>query len=338
MNYQSTLLRAARLLYGCLLLPVLVLGWDRTKALQFLEARQQKWADWKPAQKHGGACISCHTGLPYLAARRALGEKQASAVERDLVQGVKARVLANPPIATLQEVGAEAVLNLLTLSTRRKSEKEPLEEVDQLALKRLWESQLKEGETKGYWTWINAELHPADSEHSNYYGAALSQLALSAYPVGADSGVVQHQNYMKREMEKQPLHHRLARIAFASKKDKDVRAVVLRDLWVAQSSDGGWSTAALGPWSKQEMAPPDSGSNAYATAWAAHTARESGVSCSDKRMKRALDWLEKNQDVETGAWNSVSMNKVYPEGSIQSKFMTDAATGYAVAALVGCKR
>ncbi len=123
MNYQTTLLRAAKLMYGCLLMPVLVLGWDRTKALQFLEARQQNWADWKPAQKHGGACISCHTGLPYLAARRALGEKQASAMEHNLVEGVKARVLANPPKATLQEVGAEAVLNLLTLSTRRKSEK-----------------------------------------------------------------------------------------------------------------------------------------------------------------------------------------------------------------------
>ena len=319
-------------------MPVLVFGWDRTKALQFLEARQQKWAEWKPAQKQGGACISCHTGLPYLAARGALAEKQASAMERDLVQGVKFRVLANPPIATLQEVGAEAVLNLLTLSTRRKSEKEPLEEVDQLALKRLWANQLPEGETKGSWTWINAELHPADSEHSNYYGAALAQLALSAYPVGADSGVVQLRNYLKREMEKQPLHHRLARIAFAAKQDKDAQAVVLRDLWAVQSSDGGWSTAALGPWSKQELAPLDSGSNAYATAWAAYTSRESGAGCSDQRMKRALDWLEKHQDGETGAWNSVSMNKAHPEGSIQSKFMTDAATGYALAALVGCRR
>ncbi len=208
-----------------------------------------------------------------------------------------------------------------------------------MALKRRWENQLKKGETKGSWTWINAELHPADSEHSNYYGAALAQLALASYRVGGKaSGVVELRNYLKREIEKQPLHHRLAGIAYGSKKDKLAQAVVLWDLWAAQSGDGGWSTEALGPWSKQEIAPPDSGSNAYATDWAAYTARESSVGCSDTRMKRALDWLEKHQDGETGAWNSVLMNKVYPERSIQAKFMTDAATGYLVAALVGCKR
>ncbi len=50
--------------------------WDRQKAFTFLEARQQEWADWKPAQSHGGACVSCHSGLSYLFARQILGEKQ----------------------------------------------------------------------------------------------------------------------------------------------------------------------------------------------------------------------------------------------------------------------
>ena len=44
------------------------------------------------------------------------------------------------------------------------------------------------------------------------------------------------------------------------------------------------------------------------------------------------------QDPATGAWPSVSMNKVYPEGSIQRQFMTHAATGYAAAALIACGR
>ncbi len=53
-------------------------------------------------------------------------------------------------------------------------------------------------------------------------------------------------------------------------------------------------------------------------------------------LKRAIGWLAKHQDPATGAWNSVSMNKVHPKGSMTSKFMTDAATGYAAAVLIGC--
>ena len=113
---------------------------------------------------------------------------------------------------------------------------------------------------------------------------------------------------------------------------------MLRQLWAAQSPDGGWTTAALGPWSKHDDAPPDAGSNAYATAWAAFTARQSGVGCTDTGLQRAMDWLKRHQDPATGAWTAVSMNKVYPAGSMQSKFMTDAASGYATAALIGCQK
>jgi len=48
---------------------------------------------------------------------------------------------------------------------------------------------------------------------------------------------------------------------------------------------------------------------------------------------RALDWLRTHQDPGTGAWPAVSMNKIYPAGSMEEKFMQDAATAYAAAAL-----
>jgi len=37
----------------------------------------------------------------------------------------------------------------------------------------------------------------------------------------------------------------------------------------------------------------------------------------------------------SGAWSAVSMNKEFPAGSQQAKFMSDAATGFAVLALLG---
>lgn len=325
------------LLPASLLLPLLASAWDRDKAFQYLEARQQQWAEWKPTQKPGGPCISCHTGLSYLLARRVIAADLPRPLEAELVKGVKSRILGNPPQTMLLDAGVEAVLNLLTLSLQRRSTSAPVEEAERLAMQRLWENQVKEGEAKGAWTWFMHDLHPVESEHSVFYGAALAELALSAYAVEESGQLKTLRAYMKREAPRQPLHNRMAWIAFSPSDGKQARPGVLKDLWAAQASDGGWSAAALGPWASHADAPKDSGSNAYHTAWAAFTARQSGVGCSDARLRRALDWLTRHQDPATGAWHAVSMNKVYAAGSMQSKFMSDAATGFAAAALIGCK-
>ena len=79
-----------------------------------------------------------------------------------------------------------------------------------------------------------------------------------------------------------------------------------------------------------------SASDAYATAWAAFAARQAGVPCSEPSLHKALLWLQQKQDPATGAWSTRSMNKVYPAGSIQENFLSDAATGFATAALLAC--
>ena len=321
-------------------------AWDRQKAFDYLEARQQKWAEWKPAQKAGGACVSCHTGLSYLMAQRLAGPDRSPA-SRDLVQGVKTRIAANPPQVMLASEGAEAILSLLTLSFERHDRQSPLPAADEAALKRLWEKQIPDGDAKGSWSWFMHDLHPVESEHSHFFAATLADLALSKYPANTTSNAAAMQSYLQREFAAQPLHNKLAWAAFsgnkdgrknaAGKTDKAAKAAVLANLWSAQASDGGFTSAALGPWAKHQNAPPDEGSNAYATAWAAFAARQAGADCQRSGLRRALEWLKRNQDPATGAWNAVSMNKVYPAGSMQEKFMTDAATGYAAAALVACR-
>ena len=110
-----------------------------------------------------------------------------------------------------------------------------------------------------------------------------------------------------------------------------VRQSTVDAAWQKQSADGSWTLDALGPFGKHEKAPPATGSSAYATAFTAATLRAAGV--SDPRLSRALDWLKSHQDPK-GYWDAVSMNKPYPEGSMMFSFMRDAATAYAVLALL----
>lgn len=311
-------------------------GWNRERAFEYLETRQQDWAAWKPAQKAGGACISCHTGLSYMLARRVIGESRPRPVERDLVEGVKTRLLNHPPMAMLKEPGVEAVLNLLTLALQRRSAAAALDAAEQVAMKRLWDTQIKEGGAQGSWQWFEYDLHPVESEHSAFYGATLAAMSLSAYPPQDAARHEALRGYLQREASKQPLHNRLALIAFNAALGKEDQRAVLKDLWAKQSSDGGWTTAALGPWAKHDDAPADSGSNSYATGFAAYAARQAGVACSDPNLRRALAWLTQRQDPASGAWHAVSMNNKYDAGSMQSKFMSDAASGFAAAALVSC--
>ena len=76
-------------------------------------------------------------------------------------------------------------------------------------------------------------------------------------------------------------------------------------------------------------APPSEGSYAYATALAAFALR----SANPPALERARQWLASHQSKSTGALTAPSMNKVYPAGSHQEQFMSEAATAFAALAL-----
>ena len=59
---------------------------------------------------------------------------------------------------------------------------------------------------------------------------------------------------------------------------------------------------------------------------------ESGSSRQDPMVKRGLEWLEEHQEKD-GDWYASSLNEERDPKSDVGRFMSDAATGYAVLAL-----
>ena len=85
-------------------------------------------------------------------------------------------------------------------------------------------------------------------------------------------------------------------------------------------------------------APLAPGSNAHATAFTTFALLRGALPRQIPRLVKALNWLQSHQDATTGAWAAMSMNKRYPEGSMESRFMQDAATAFASLALIEAGR
>ena len=64
------------------------------------------------------------------------------------------------------------------------------------------------------------------------------------------------------------------------------------------------------------------------------TLQHAGVTPTNAGFGKAIAWLRAHQDAATGARPAVSMNKQYPDGSMMSLFMQDAATAFASIVLV----
>ena len=141
------------------------------------------------------------------------------------------------------------------------------------------------------------------------------------------------EEYLQSGLQDHPLHSRLA-LLWASTKLSAIlpdaaRQSLIDEIMRKQQIDGGWSLESLGPWTAHPDAPVSTGSNSYATAFTTYVLQQAGVA-----SPRALEWLKTRQDRQSGAWPAVSMNKRYPVGSMEEKFLQDAATAFAALALI----
>ena len=338
-------------------IPGFAADWNPRLTAKYLDSRQKEWIAWPPAVASGVACVSCHTGLPYLLARpvlrKALGESAPTLYEAVLLDGLRATVIKTDAkdlfhgvkgLLADQVFGAQAVLSTLLLAIDDAQRGSLSPEADR-AFDRMWSLQIRDGSAKGGWLWSDFDLDPWETADSAFYGAALAALATGSAPAQYQSrpeiqdNVAALRSYLRTTQKTQPLHHRLI-LLWASTKLRDLlpdaeRQAILDEVWRKQQADGGWTLESIGAWKKRAAAPPANGSSSYATGLVAFTVQQAGISRQDGRMSRAVVWLREHQDRQSGSWAAESMNKPHQAGTMPALFMSDAATGYATLALLG---
>ena len=335
-------------------------SWDPKGAASYLDGRANWWVAWPSAARdHDTFCISCHTGMPYAIARpalrTALGERQPTAAEAKMLDVVAKRVGMWKEVdpwypdqtrgipKTSESRGTEAVINALVLATRDR-ERGHLGDDTRAAFDHMWALQMKTQALSGAWAWLNFHYEPWESADAPYFGAALAAVAIGTAPDGYASAPAVQENlkllraYAQRELEHQPLLNR-AMMLWASSKVADLLTAAQRQatadaLLAAQKDDGGWSMASLGAFKRVDETPVETGSDGYATSVVTLALQHAGAAAgSDARVTRGLDWLRKHQDRSTGGWVAASLNKRRDPASDPGKFMSDAASAYAVLSL-----
>ena len=239
--------------------------------------------------------------------------------------------------------GTESVLNALILS-RRDAANGTLSDDLRQAFANMWPLQFRSGDLKGGWAWLNFKLEPWESTGSAYFGATLAAIAVGGAPGGyaADSTIRDRVDalraFLQRNADTTHLFNR-AMALWASGElsgifTPDQRQSIVDAIFAAQRTDGGWSIASLGPWKRRDATPLDSASDGYATALAAIALQRGGVSRDEPHLRAGTTWLIQHQNA-AGSWSTASVNKARDPATDIGKFMTDAATAYAVIALTG---
>jgi squalene-hopene/tetraprenyl-beta-curcumene cyclase len=338
-------------------------AWSPKAAATYLDERFAWWMTWpKSARDHETFCISCHTAAPYAlgraALRRALGEQSPSPNERKLLDNVVKRVRmwkeVEPFYAdqtsglpkTSESRGTESILDALILvSNDARSGK--LSPDARLALDNMWALQLKSADMKGSWAWLQFHNAPWEGD-SQYYGTTLAAIAIGSTPgnyrsePGIQAGLSVLRGYLLTGMDAQTPLDRVA-LLWASARipgllSEAQQKTIIDQTLAKQREDGGFSLSTLvGGWKRKDNTPLDTASDGYATGLVAFALEQIGAAESQTGLKRAITWLSRNQNQSDGRWPASSLNKQRELSSEPGRFMSDAATAYAVMALENAK-
>lgn len=310
---------------------------DEPLAAKFSAVNAAQYLDrssltWQKAKK----CATCHTNMPYLMARPALGDaaKDSGEVRAFYEFYVTERWVKRPPNENQGfwpiVVGTGLVFN--DLQTTGKLSDEARKTLDI-----MWTVQREDGG----WRWPDCDYAPMEID--DHYGVTLAALTVGIAPDGyaeteaAKAGLAKLRDFLKNDPPKS-LHHR-AMLAWCSKRidgiaTADERAATLSELLALQLPDGGWSTAGfLTDWKGLEREDGEplatQTSDAYGTGLVMMIARDLGVPADDERLQRGVTWLLANQR-EGGKWFTRS-----PVNDARN-LISNTGTAFAILALQAC--
>jgi len=337
--------------------------WNPRTAAAYLDERLTWWMNWpRTARDHGTFCISCHTAAPYALGRAALrgvlAENAPSPNEQRLLDNVIKRVRVWKEVEpfypdqtaglpkTSESRGTESILDALILAWND-APSGKLSPDARLALDNMWALQFKSGEMSGSWAWLQFHNAPWEGD-SQYYGTALAAIAIGSAPgdyksePGIQAGLKLMRAYLVKGMDAQTPADRVA-LLWASAKipgllTESQQKVIIDQTLAKQQEDGGFSLSSLvGGWKRKDNSPLDTRSDGYATGLVAFVLEQTSAPQAQAALKRALLWLGRNQDPIDGRWPASSLNKQRELSSDAGRFMSDAATAYAVLALENAK-
>jgi squalene-hopene/tetraprenyl-beta-curcumene cyclase len=351
-------------------------SWDPKAAAAYLDYRAEWWMEWTgSARDHGTFCISCHTALPYAlsrpALRPALAEQGSTATERKLIDNVTKRVrlwndigpyYSDPGYAGKADEsrGTESVLNALVLASHD-AQSGRLSDDTRAAFDHMWAQQQTIGDDRGAWHWLQFDQEPWEANDSPYYGAALAAMAVGTAPesYGSSPEIQNHlqllREYLNRRSAAQSTINRVF-LLWASTKlpgllRPEQQKAIVNEVLSKQQADGGWRLASLtwtwnswslhglvNMWIREDGTPMDGKSDGVATGLITLALQEAGVSHDSAQLKHGLSWLMSNQNAAEGFWPASSVNKRRHISSDTGRFMSDAATAYAVLALTENQR
>lgn len=332
--------------------------WNKKAAAAYLDQRADWWTSWPAAARdHETVCVSCHTAVPYAlsrpALRAAMGENSPSAGERRFLDSVTKRVRLWKEVEpfysdekrgahkTAESRGTEAVLNALILASHD-APSGKLSENTRAAFDNMWALQKTAGDEKGAWSWLRFGNEPWEADDSQFYGASLAAVAAGMAPQNyratpeIQNNLKSLRDYLARECMRQSPINRVVLLWAAAKWPElltaEQRESILSEILSKQQADGGWSLSSLvGPWKRADGTLLELRSDGYATGLITLALAQTGLPRKD--LKQGLAWLERNQNPTQGMWPGFSLNNGRDPSSDTGRFMSDAATAYAVLAL-----